>query len=256
MNTPKRQWTIRDTLAIKRITSTDVSPDGNFIAFTVMLAMMTAEKSSSLSQVYLSYSYGNPPRQLTFGEFFVSSSRWSPDGRSIATISQNNIWLMSLKDGNALQITNVATSVSNFKRSPDGSMIVFFAAEAPSPEADKAVREKNDICIVDQGVNNQRLYLMALEEFPSGQLHMHPLTGSDLNFGTPEVPGAYAWSPDGKRIVFSHSRSPSPNDMLSTRTACLNLQDGSIHPLDPESAMVFDPSISPDGNAGLMAHDK
>jgi dipeptidyl aminopeptidase/acylaminoacyl peptidase len=247
VNTPKQPWTTGDTLAIKRITSTDVSPDGKCIAFTVTQAIMTPEKSSYLSQVYLADSGGNPPRQLTVGEFSSFSPRWSPDGKSIAYISQNNIWLISLEDGNAQSVTKVATSVSSFKWSQDGSMIAFTAADAPSPEEEQAAREKNDIRIVDQGVKNQRLYLIKLAELPHGPLRGQPLTGSDLNIGAPEAPGAYAWSPDGKKIVFSHSRSPSPNDMPSIRIACLNLEDGSIRLLGPEGAMAFDPSISPDG---------
>lgn len=210
MALPDRHWSLQDTLAIRRITSTDVSPDGKQLAFTVTQAVMTAGISSFLSQVYLADSYGNPPRQLTFGQFSCSSPRWSPVGRSIAYVSQNNVWLMALEDGNAQQVTNVATSVTSFRWSPDGSMIAFTAADAPSPEEEQATREKNGIRIVDQGVKNQRLYLVPLTGLSSGPMRGEPLTGSDLNIGAPEVPGAYAWSPDGKRIVFSHSRSPSP----------------------------------------------
>jgi len=157
-------------------------------------------------------------------------------------VSQNNIWLMSLPSGNTRQLTDVPTSVSSFKWAPDGSMIAFTAADDSV-----SAGEKDGPRIVGQGMKNQRLYLVSLAELAGEPLRGRPLTGSDLNIGAPEGPGAYAWSPDGKRIVFSCSRSPSPNDMPSIRTACLNLEDGSIQPLGPEGAMALDPSISPDG---------
>jgi len=237
-----QHWCPGDTLAIKRITSTDISPDGKRLVFTVNQVVMTPEKNGFLAQIHLVEPDGEPPRQLTNGETSSFAAQWSPDGRSIAFLSRNNIWLMSLPSGNTSQVTEVPTGVSSFKCSPDGSMIAFTAADNAGPAG-----EKDGPRIVGQGVKNQRLYLVSLAEISSGTSRGQPLTGSELNVGAPEVPGAYAWSPDGKIIVFSHSRSPQPNDFPSTRTSRLNLADGSIQPLGPDNAVVFDPSLSPDG---------
>jgi dipeptidyl aminopeptidase/acylaminoacyl peptidase len=240
-------WSPRDTLNIRRITSLDVSPDGERVAFTIMQAVMTSEESCHISQVYLADAGGCSPRQLTAGESSAYAPQWSPDGGSIAYLSRNNIWLMSLENGNAQQVTNVPTGVSSFKWSPDGSKIAFTAMAEPTPEEAQAALEKNDPRVDDQHVKNQRLYLVSLAELARGPARGRPLTGSDINIGAPEVPEAYTWSPDCKTIVFSRSRSPQPNDMPSTRLARLNLEDGSVRPLGPDGTMVFNPYISPDG---------
>ncbi len=242
MTLTDQPWSPLHTLAIQRITSTDVSPDGNRFVFTINQTMMTPERNSFLAQIYLAEPGGKPPMQLTTGETSSFAPQWSPDGLSIAFLSRNNIWLMFLPSRNTIQLTEVPTGVSSFKWSPDGSVIAFTATD----DSESAEKEEGPR-VVGQGMKNRRLFLVSLAELSRGPARGQPLTGSELNVGAPEVSEAYNWSPDGKHIVFSHCHSPSPNDMPSIRTACLNLEDGSIHPLGPEGAMAFNPSISPDG---------
>ena len=49
MTTPCHPWSPQDTLAVKRITSVAVSPDGPRVAFTVVPPVMTSEESGYLS---------------------------------------------------------------------------------------------------------------------------------------------------------------------------------------------------------------
>jgi len=126
-------------------------------------------------------------------------------------------------------------------------MIAFTAVDEPTPEETQAAREKNGPRIVDQGVKNQRLQLVSLAELSRGPARGRPLTGSDLNIGAPEVPEAYAWSPDCTTIVFNHSCSPRPNDWPSTRLARLSLKDGTIQPIGPADEVIWNPILSPDG---------
>jgi Tol biopolymer transport system component len=154
---------------------------------------------------------------------------------------------MSVDAGNAQQITDVPTGVSSFKWSPDGGMLAFTALGEPDPEEAQAVREKNDPHVVGQGHRKRRLYVITLAEIAGGSQRGRSLTENSIHVGSPQVPEAYNWSPDGQTIVFSHSSSSSPNDWPSTRLARLNLADGSLKPLGPDKAVVWDPHISPDG---------
>ncbi len=247
MTLTDQHWSPGDTLAIKRITSLDVSPDGRRIAFTVMQAVMTSEPGGFLSQVFLTDPQGNQPIQLTAGECSSFAPRWSPDGQFVAFLSQNNVWLYSLETGNRQQLTDVPAGVSSFKWSPDGSMIAFTAADDLTPAEIEAAQGKSGARIVGQGLKRQRLHLILLAELPHGPGSGHPMTGAEMHVGAPEVPEAYNWSPDGNAIVFAHSPSPQPNDWPGTRLALLNLADGSIQPLGGQDTTAHDPHISPDG---------
>jgi len=240
MTITDQHWSPINTLAVQRITSLDVSPDGRRLAFTVIRAVMTPEKDGYLAQVYLAESEGKLPRQLTTGETSSFSPQWSPNGWSIAFLSRNNIWLMSLPLGNTCQVTDIPTGVSSFKWSPDGSMIAFTIADDPESAA-----ENDAPRIAGQGLKKQRLHLISLAELSHGPVSGRPLTGAEMHVGAPEVPEAYNWSPDGNAIVFAHCPSPQPNDWPGTRLALLNLADGSIQPLGGQETTAFDPHFSP-----------
>jgi len=240
-------WSPQDTLNIKRITSTDISPDGKRLAFTVMQAVLTSEKSSYLFQIHLASSGERSSRQLTTGEISCFAPQWSPDGKSIAYLSGNNIWLIPVASEKPQQVTVVPAGVSSFKWSPDGSMIAFTAMDSPIPGENRDAQEKNGPRIVDLENRNRRLFLVSLAETSQGPVQGQPLTGSDINIGSPEVPEAYAWSPDCTTIVFNHSCSPRPNDWPSTRLTRLSLKDGTIQPIGPADEVIYNPILSPDG---------
>jgi dipeptidyl aminopeptidase/acylaminoacyl peptidase len=253
MPIPEKHWTPHDTLNIKRITSLDVSPDGRRLAFTVMQAVMTCEKSIFQSQVFLADPEGRQPIQLTVGEFSSFAPQWSPDGQFIAFLGgtehrlQKNIWLFSLESGNLQQATDSPAGVSSFKWSPDGSMIAFTATDGLTPAEVQAAQEMNDPRIVGQGQKKQRLRLISLADLVHGPISGCPLTGEEMNMGSPEVPEAYNWSPDCNTIVFAHSPSPQQDDWPGTRLALMNLADGSIQPLGGQDTVAWDPHFSPNG---------
>jgi dipeptidyl aminopeptidase/acylaminoacyl peptidase len=73
---------------------------------------------------------GGEPRQLTHGDVSSSSPAWSPDGRSIAFVSNRNedgaqIWLMPAEGGEARQLTRVEGGAGGPVWSRGGSLMAF-----------------------------------------------------------------------------------------------------------------------------------
>jgi Tol biopolymer transport system component len=77
---PRRVMTVEDLWAMERVGEPVVSPDGQWVVFTVnRISMATNKGNSDLWLVPVDGS--RPPRQLTFNEGADGSPAWSPDGR-------------------------------------------------------------------------------------------------------------------------------------------------------------------------------
>src|SRR5208283_3112913 len=80
----KAPFTAEALLKIKRIADPQISPDGQWVAFSV--AGIEVEKNTRPRQVWIVPLAGGTPRQITT-EGNNDTPRWSPDSRRIAYVS-------------------------------------------------------------------------------------------------------------------------------------------------------------------------
>ena len=127
----KVPMSIVDLINVSSIGSPRLSPDGNFILYT--LSEANWDENKRISHIWRVDKDGKNKLQMTQGENGESSPSWSPDGDSFAFISKrgsddeekNQIYLISNHGGEATKLTNHHTSVSNIQWSPDGKNIYF-----------------------------------------------------------------------------------------------------------------------------------
>ena len=223
----KTPFNIRDLTAMERVSSPTLSPDGRLVVFAVRQADVAANKSTTgLWIENLMARDAMPPTRFTDPSLNVNSPSFSPDGSSVYFLSSKSgsmqLWSQALDAKTATQVSRFDLDVGAYKISPDGRSIAL-SFEVFNDCADLACSRKR----IDEkaaskasGQLYDKLFVRHWDAWADGrrnQLFVAPLTAGKV--GAPvkisrgidgDVPSKpfgdaseFAWSPDGKSIVFS-----------------------------------------------------
>ncbi len=239
-------WSPEMQIKTRAVGSPRVSPDGMRVVYTVNEAVMTADKSEFLTQIWMATTDGKENYQVTFGDKSSSNPKWSPDGNSIAFTSnrkdnKNNLYVLRLMGGEAEPVTEVKSSVSDFEWSPDGRWLAFASADPKSEDEEKNDKGKNDFRWMDENIKMSRLYVIPVAKDAKGKREPRKLTVDNRH-----VTG-FEWSPDGSRIVFSHVKTPVANDWPTSDVAIVEVATAKVTPFAATPAAESSPGYSPDG---------
>lgn len=169
----KRPMTLEDLSRIALVSDPQASPDGQHIAWVV--THMDDDKDTYTSAIWLADADGANARQLTSGTARDASPRWSPDGSTVAFVSnrepmislpedetnsdqkngkkdsqkkakkdknggkrpgKNQIWTIRIDGGEALQVTSHKNGASSPSWAPDGTALAFVAMDDVAEDAD------------------------------------------------------------------------------------------------------------------------
>lgn len=210
----RRLITLDDMSALREISGPRISPDGEWVAYTV--TVIDTARDEKISHLWMTSWDGRHTRQLTFGKESEETPRWSPDGRWLAFLSSRGaedeiaqVWLMNRSGGEAERITDFKGGVKDFTWSPDSRRLALIVADEdrdrPKGEKDKKTPKP---LVIDrfQFKQDEAGYLLNLRD----HLYVFDLASRKSEILTP---GNYyetmpAWSPDSSRIAFVSRRIP------------------------------------------------
>lgn len=238
-------WTPELELKVKAVGAVRVSPDGKKVVYTVSSPVMASDKSEFVTQIWLANTDGSDPVQLTYAEKSSDNPRWSPDGRMLAFTSgrsgKTNLYALRIAGGESEQLTDVKSAVGNFSWSPDGSRIAFVMRDAPTDEEEKGNKGKDDWKWIDENVKLNRLNVVNLQKDANGKRELRVVTKEG------NIEGDFDWSPDGKTIVFTRTKTPKVDYWPSADLFAVDVTSGTIKTLATTNAAESNPTFSPDG---------
>lgn len=239
-------WEPEMHLKFKAVGAPRVSPDGKRMVYTVNDAVMTADKSEFVTQIWMANLATKQNTQLTFGEKSSTSPKWSPDGNWIAFLSnrkdnRNNLYVLNVNGGEAEPLTDQKSAVTSFEWSPDGRSIAFTMSDSKTDEEEKNDKGKNDWRWIDENAKMSRLYVLPIQKDANGKREPRKLTTGNYSVDS------FDWSADGSRIAFAHVNSPLANDWTTSDISIIEVASGNVTVLANTPAAEFSPFYSPDG---------
>src|SRR5687768_15508340 len=130
----QRPITFEDLAAVRRIGVPKVSPDGKWIAYDA--STIDLPNNVRKSALYLMRSDGSGHKQLTNGAKQDEAPDWSPDGKTIAYVSNRDgkgkqVWLYDVASAKSTKLTTISGGAGSVKWLPDGSGLVFVSDVYP-----------------------------------------------------------------------------------------------------------------------------
>ncbi len=253
-------FTPEDVMNTKRVTAAAISPDGNWVAYTVESQREANEEAgTAYLELYLVSTSTKEIRPLLTGKERASSIAWRPDMSAVSFLSrrgaekQTQVWMVAVAGGEPRKITDAATSITTYKWSLDGKRLAY-VAPAPPTQREKSLKDAGyEFVYFEENLKHRNLYHIEVDgEGKSGKPEQ--LT-DDITVWS------FEYSPDGASIAFGGSpQNLVDHEYMFQKIYILDIGSKAKRLLTDNPGKVGNYAFSPDGkhlayNAALTRND-
>ena len=241
----RRPLTPEDVVSFTSVTEAQITPDGALVAFVISNPHKTSTTPAT-SHVWTVTTDGGAPSQFTSGPRIDETPRWSPDGQTMAFLSDRategdlQVYLMPRAGGEAKQITDVkgifgaSRSVTPMAWSPNGTRIAFLRKEQDSDEQRGRKKEGFDAVEFERNPRFAQLWVVDVD---SGKAEWASPPGLQI--------WEFSWAPNGQEFVVVASDLPYENDWYTNRLAVFSSGGGQVRTIHFSKRQVARPVWSP-----------
>jgi dipeptidyl aminopeptidase/acylaminoacyl peptidase len=253
-------FTAEDLFTYEYVTSTAISPDGEWIAYTVSVPRGINEKAGGrYTHLYVVAAKTGESRPFVTGKNSVSSVRWHPGGKAISFLmtrgdkAKRQVWSIRLDGGEANQITSCKSGVITYRWHPAGDRLAFTAA-MPKNEREKKLKDKGyGFTFYEENLKHRNLFLAAVEDYK--------VKGKPDRLTDDITVWSFEFSPDGNWIAMGASeKNLIDYRYMFQKVYLYDVQGGSYRRLTDNPGKLGNYAFSPDGRhlsytAGLTIND-
>ena len=260
----------RDPLTVEQIVAVEPARAFRLNARDRVVAFTT--EGSGAQQLFTLSLRGGYPIRVTASEKPVSDPQWSPDGRRLAYVREEAIWVTEADGSRQSEVTDHPAGNTHPRWSPDGLRLAFLsrrrgwsqvwvvdapvprrgrpAANPRPPEPRAVTKTGTDVEGFEWSPDGRRLVVM----LHPGEEQIAPIVIVDVADGTEEPVavdgwnGSARWTPDGGLLYVSDAdgwfqvvhRSPDGRQLTTLTT-------GDVEHGEPGNTFGFGPMPAPDG---------
>jgi dipeptidyl aminopeptidase/acylaminoacyl peptidase len=197
-------FTVDDLFKLEYAASVRISPDGEWIAYTVSKPRaVDADAGARYTELYVLSTRNGDIRPYITGKVSVGSVRWTPDSQAISFLmtrgkkAKRQVWTIRVDGGEAVQTTKSKSSVIVYRWHPAGEKIAYTAVE-PKTKREKKLDDKGyGFTFYEENWKHRNLYIANVEDYE--------VKGDPEQITNDITVWSFEFDPAGNRIAFGGS---------------------------------------------------